>query len=576
MAKSGAYVGQMSMVESLGLLSPCHSLDELDSEEKRKALGSVYTPKFLGDWLAITLISLLDRSKKVKVVDPACGDGALLLALATAAHCSGIAVELTGLDVDKFALNNLTDRVKAETIHCDAIMSCSFDGQFDGLIANPPWGANVGCSPQELRALGFSLAKGQFDSYDLFLEMGMRMVKPGGALAWIVPDSIFSEQHASTRKLIASSSQIEMIGRLGEGIFDGVFRGTAVVILVNQKPKENHEIRCFRLGSRQREAISKGTSSLSEFAADFILVPQDRFLKSNSDSWETDIEESDVSCISKIRSLGGDWTAGLIGGRGVELSKNGRIVQCQNCHFGVALPKTELQYCENCGVSFSQVVPLARSVISAIGNCSRNTAPFLVGEDVDRHRATPSRRIELGINGINYKRDQDFSERKLLVRKTGVGLKAAVDNSGSITNQVVYHYRIDDEGDRPDWYLDFLEGVLCSRIMYAYYLKSHGETEWRSHPYITQSTLARLPIPMIGSMGPIWKRAREIANATIRLRARMTLEEELAVENLVAGLYRLTNDECDWALGVIAAAQPLEPVRSLRLPSAMTVRPLVI
>jgi len=41
-------------------------------------LGSVYTPKMLAHWVADELISRLQRKKAHLILDPACGDGALL------------------------------------------------------------------------------------------------------------------------------------------------------------------------------------------------------------------------------------------------------------------------------------------------------------------------------------------------------------------------------------------------------------------------------------------------------------------------------------------------------------------
>ena len=60
-----------------------------------------------------------------------------------------------------------------------------------GVIANPPWGADVGFSPADLRALGYKLAKGQFDSFDLFVELCLSVAPEGAVLAFILPDAPF-------------------------------------------------------------------------------------------------------------------------------------------------------------------------------------------------------------------------------------------------------------------------------------------------------------------------------------------------------------------------------------------------
>ena len=43
--------------------------------------------------------------------------------------------------------------------------------------------------------------------------------------------------------------------------------------------------------------------------------------------------------------------------------------------------------------------------------------------------------------------------------------------------------------------LEFMLAVLNSRAMYYFLAKKHGETEWRSHPYLTQKQVLDLPMP---------------------------------------------------------------------------------
>ncbi|UWR01230.1 hypothetical protein K3729_18310 (plasmid) [Rhodobacteraceae bacterium S2214] len=69
---------------------------------------------------------------------------------------------------------------------------------------------------------------------------------------FILPDAIFSPEHASTRLLLAENYTVELIARLGEGIFKGVYRGTTVLLVRKRKPASNHVVEAFRL-SRRRE-----------------------------------------------------------------------------------------------------------------------------------------------------------------------------------------------------------------------------------------------------------------------------------------------------------------------------------
>ncbi len=83
------------------------------------------------------------------------------------------------------------------------------------------------------------------------------------------------------------------------------------------------------------------------------------------------------------------------------------------------------------------------------------------------------------------------------MRQTGVGIYATIDESGALTNQSVFTWRIrrDAPADRPRYRLEYILGALNSRVMlYRYYMKS-GDTEWRSFPRWTQELGAGIADP---------------------------------------------------------------------------------
>ena len=46
--------------------------------------------------------------------------------------------------------------------------------------------------------------------------------------------------------------------------------------------------------------------------------------------------------------------------------------------------------------------------------------------------------------------------------------------------------------------LESFLAILNSRAMYYYLTANSGETNWRSHPYLTQKQLLNLPLPELG------------------------------------------------------------------------------
>jgi adenine-specific DNA-methyltransferase len=100
----------------------------------------------------------------------------------------------------------------------------------------------------------------------------------------------------------------------------------------------------------------------------------------------------------------------------------------------------------------------------------------------------------------------------------------------------------------------------------AYHLKQTGENEWRSHPYVTQKTIAELPIPSISEGQTNWRQAKAIAGA-VRQRRRdkcTSKDGDLHIDSLVAGLYGLNQRGCAWVLNVLEEAQSLRAITTMR------------
>ncbi len=543
-------------------------------------LGCVYTPKILADWVAAELIHRLPRKKPLLILDPACGDGALLRSVNRSK--GGACIRLAGVDIDPDAIRKVGANVPADTIlrRADALqpakkplsVESGWNALLDtraisGVISNPPWGAEVRQAPGELRQAGFQLAQGQFDSYDLFIELCLKVAPEHTILALIIPDSLFLPEHKALRTMLLERTQLLLIARLGEGFFDNVYRGTAVVICEKTKPRPSRSIECFRLRKEQRDQVLANEIPLSEAKARAThLVPQVQFQADPERRFTIDVNEVDLSFFQQIHAHRSDWATWLVSGRGVELSKTGAVVICPKCSTARPEPRERASLrCEHCGISFEWERAKKKQIIKKSLTPLQGWKRLIVGEDVDRYRCASSRIIEVNIPGINYKESSTFEGVKLLVRKTGVGLKAAIDDSGAFTNQVVFHYRA-RPNRTPTFFLDYVLGVLCSRVMLAYHLKRTGDSEWRSHPYVTQKTIAELPVPVASEGQWQWRQAKAIADAVSLRRATKcpNIDSDLHIDSLVAGLYGLDKDACAWVLNVLNQAQSLQAITSMR------------
>src|SRR5688572_8657965 len=117
--------------------------ETMPSKQEIKQSGATFTPKGLADLLAGKILGN-NRINKVSVLDPACGEGELLLAMGQRLTKSNIEFELTGYDASSQYLGVARERLsefgndKLTLINGDFLQS-SISQSFDIVIANPPY-----------------------------------------------------------------------------------------------------------------------------------------------------------------------------------------------------------------------------------------------------------------------------------------------------------------------------------------------------------------------------------------------------------------------------------------------------
>ena len=566
------------MLQPLQNIEHEHTAPELPDEFEK---GQVYTPKFLASWVSLLLKEHLSSAWSGSLLDPACGDGELLVAFTEVLPRARV----LGVDIDPTACAVAQNRLGPHALvkNADMLDSNCHDlsvkfRKIDAIISNPPWGADLLKSPEELRNTGFELAHGQFDSWSVFVEHSLRLLQDNGVAAFILPDAVFSLEHTHTRKLISNRYSILLIARLGEGIFNGICRGTTVLLVKKELPNSSHEVEAFRLPRSKLTQVLTGKCKLDEIRkTESHRISQHRFMSDPDYRWDIDVRTTDLSILDRMEAMGGSWSDYLISGRGVELSKRGIVKECSSCGSVVPEPRIPRYVeCSGCGkASFSEEMQ-TQTIVESKGTKQKGFMNFVVGEDVGRYSLSCSRQLKMDVPGINYKNEIIYHNERLLVRKTGIGLRATITQKSAISNQVVFHYTPTSKKYR--FFLYYVLGILCSRTLFAYHLKKSGENEWRSHPYITPRTLSTLPIPVPVEGDQMWNQAKAISNqvAILLKKGGNNFNQDIKIESLVAGLYRLNPADIEWVKSTICSAQNLQAVRSLGNFNPKIVKPNII
>ena len=68
-----------------------------------------------------------------------------------------------------------------------------------------------------LQSGAFDLARGQYDSYELFIEVALRLLRDRGVFGYIIPDSITLPEHEPLRRMLLEKTSVSYLVRAGEG-----------------------------------------------------------------------------------------------------------------------------------------------------------------------------------------------------------------------------------------------------------------------------------------------------------------------------------------------------------------------
>lgn len=208
------------------------------SEAKRR--GIHYTPDDLAGFLAERALTFVPPTGELRVLDPACGDGALLRAIAGAAGPRPL--QLYGMDTDPDAVAraaktlapfdgngsavNLANRDFLDDVRTDG--SSIFGGLpydnptdanlFDVVIANPPYVRTqiLGAGSAQTLARDFGLS-GRVDLYHAFVVALTLALRDHGTLALLCSNRFLTTRSGhDLRRILATHYELRAIYDLGD------------------------------------------------------------------------------------------------------------------------------------------------------------------------------------------------------------------------------------------------------------------------------------------------------------------------------------------------------------------------
>ncbi|MGW6427065.1 Eco57I restriction-modification methylase domain-containing protein [Nocardia sp. NPDC055053] len=192
--------------------------------QERKRHGRHYTPPALARFLARRALLHAPHTGELRVLDPACGDGELLLAVRREV-APDVTVRLTGYDLDRRAVAETAERAAAEGIEIEcragdflAASARITDGSFDLVISNPPYvrTQQLGGATAQLLSKQFGL-RGRIDLTHPFVAIAPRLLAADGVLGLLCANRFLTTRAgANLRRILTSELHPAELYDLGD------------------------------------------------------------------------------------------------------------------------------------------------------------------------------------------------------------------------------------------------------------------------------------------------------------------------------------------------------------------------
>lgn len=452
---------------------------------ERKQRGHFSTPPALVDQILDACGYTPDANPgRIRLLDPACGSGNFLARavqrLCVAGHARGLnqrqvrkQVErnIWGLDPDPVAcfLAEMQIRLTLEQayggeqapacLHVHQVDSLALPWQpcVDLLVANPPY---LAAKNSDLSHYRQAQQRGQMDSYLLFLDLALRVVRPGGWIGLVLPDPVLARANAAPeRARLLNEYVLHHIWHLS-GVFSAEV-GAAVIIGRRARPRKLHQVTWTRTRWRDNLVLSPsaGSGQMVQQVDQALLRRQPgsalRYLLST--------EEGQV--VERLRGVFGNTR---------QMRRAGLVPLEQ---------LVDIKRGEEIGRGHAALKPLKQL---------EEFYPVLRG-GIDIHPyVRPESSWGIARSAI-HKPIERYQQRKLLVVKSTGHLQAALDTRGYVVLQTLYLLQLRQQEESLETGY-FLLALLNSRLLRAYVYHLH--TAYKLvQPQIEQGVLAHLPVP---------------------------------------------------------------------------------
>lgn len=328
-----------------------------------------------------------------------------------------------------------------------------FTAKFDIVMGNPPYVRmeNIAIPDRLYYKKTYEFVPGRFDIYSLFLEKGLKLLKKGGYLGFIIPNTfINNDDFWQLRKFILENYNLKHIAFLGYGVFGDATVST--IILIIQLPNELSEPK------RNKTTVSYGVKAGSKQ----MKVKQTQFLE--NEKFRLNVQTDDVSQVLK---------------------------KCLN---GSADLEKEIDFVSGIQVWSKEADRLKNPDLLSKKPLNKGYKKTIVGKNIEKYSIRFDEDYVLYDKKLLERaRDEGFflAKEKILMRYIGTKIICAYDNEQYYAQKSVI---IIFPKTNSKIKIKYLLAILNSKLFQFLYDKKVGD---EPYPRINLSYILKLPIKLV-------------------------------------------------------------------------------
>ncbi|OGM08589.1 hypothetical protein A2Z67_06420 [Candidatus Woesebacteria bacterium RBG_13_36_22] len=369
------------------------------------------------------------------------------------------------------------------------------NGGFDIIIGNPPYGATFSREEINYFQTKFILQDYQLDSYLLFIEKSLSLLKFNGLLGFIVPNTwLLNLTSNKIRLYLFSNTELLKIIHFQNPVFEQAVVDTEIMIFRRSIPKKSHKIK-IEVFNRKNELEERS-------------VDQKNWIDLNGSPINILDDKKNFSIKTKVATL-------------PKLDSVCKITQgTKPFQVGKGIPKQTKE-------------TLAEKPFVSEIKIDDSFRPLLRGSLMNRYQINWDNNywIKFGdwLAEPRYSAEYDATE-KIIIRQTSDHLNATLDTQQFIVRDNLYTIG----NKKPGINLRYILGLLNSQFLNWYYQNILNSEKGEALAQVKRGHIAILPIKEIDKLN---KKEVELQNEIIKLVDQLLkLNSEIKTEKLESNL----------------------------------------